>query len=140
MIKAATGDQQRSNLNLSKERGVLLAQVLFYVNALIWLAFGVASLIRLGDSSQTGTLVAIAVLVFGNVAAMSLAGVLIGRRSRWAVGFAALVLVANIILTFTDQFGVLDFVTLIIDLVLLVLVLANRNVLGPSQSVDIPPP
>ena len=105
---------------------VKTAQVLFYVNAAIWLLFGATSLFRLAGS-QAVVLWVVAALIFGNAAAMLLAGLGLGAQRRLYAYFALAVLGVNIVLTFTDQFGVLDFATLVIDVVLLGLLIATRG-------------
>jgi len=60
------------------------AQALFFLNAAIWLAFGVWSLVRLGreGSGQSLTLWIVAILMFGNVGAMLLSGFGLGTRQQ----------------------------------------------------------
>jgi len=125
---------------------VRAAQALFFINAAIWLLFGIASLVRMAAGSPgrpTGTFVAgvVAVLMLGNAAAMLVAGIGIGRQGRLFFYFAILVLIVNILLTLTDQFGVYDFVTLVIDGFLLGLLLATRSqYLAPQASRQPPDP
>jgi hypothetical protein len=106
---------------------VKAARALFYVNAAVWMLLGAASLVRMaGNSADPGvTLLVVAMLMFGNAAAM-LWGLGLGKQNRLFYFFAIAVLVVNIILTFTDQFGVLDFATLAIDVVLFGLLIATR--------------
>lgn len=63
--------------NLSK-----IVRALFFFSAVVWLAFGVASLIRLGawTGSQFLVMLVVAVLMFGNSAAMTWFGWLAGRE------------------------------------------------------------
>ena len=105
------------------------AQALFYFNTAIWLIFGIASLVKLAESSsgQPVILWVVGVLMFGNAAAMLLAGLGLGARRRLYYYFALAVLGVNILLTFTDQFGILDFATLVIDVVLFGLLIATRG-------------
>jgi hypothetical protein len=56
---------------------------------------------------------------------MLAAGMWLGRGRRAAYAFALAVLGANILLTFTDQFGIFDFITLVVDVVLVVLLAAE---------------
>jgi positive regulator of sigma E activity len=105
------------------------ARGLFFLNAAIWLVFGVVSVVRLGGNEGQGvTALVVAILMFGNAAAMALSGALLVKR-RWLFYFFALVVLAvNIVLTFTDQVGALDLITLVIDLVLLwILVVARKQ-------------
>ena len=107
---------------------VKAAQALFFANAVIWLLLGITSLGRLAGSStsQTTAMLIVALLMFGNAGAMLVAGVGIGKQHRLFYFFGLAVLVINIILTVTDQFGVLDFITLVIDVVLLGLLIVTR--------------
>ena len=108
---------------------VKIAQAIFGLNAVIWLAFGITSLVRLAEkpSNQGMVLWIVATLMFANVGAMLLSAWLIGQRKMWFYLIALAVLVGNIILTFTDQFGLLDMLTLIIDLILLGIMLLKRQ-------------
>jgi len=72
--------------------------------------------------------------MFGNASAMCLAGWGLERRNRWFYAFALVVLGINIILTFTDQVGIYDWITLAIDLILLaLLILVRKEYLNPSN-------
>ena len=115
--------------NDSKPRTVLIAQSLFGLNAAIWLTFGILGIFRLvrGGSTPTITLWVITVLMFGNVGAMLLAGLWLGKRSKWAFFFALAVLGVNLLLTFTDQVGFFDILTALINLGLLGLLLYDRK-------------
>ncbi|MCX6029164.1 MAG: hypothetical protein NT169_07650 [Chloroflexi bacterium] len=108
---------------------VRAAQAVFFLNAAIWLQFGVLSLIRMAGGSPDRAITAgiVAILMFGNVAAMLLCGVGLGKQQKRFYYLAVAVLVVNILLTVTDQFGVLDFITLVIDVGLLALLIATRS-------------
>lgn len=56
-----------------------------------------------------------------------MAGIVIGKPNRLFYFFGVMVLAINIILTVTDQFGVLDLITLVIDMVILGLLIATRS-------------
>jgi len=74
------------------------------------------------------TPVIISILMVVNAAAMVLSGIGIGRQKRVFLFFAILVLLVNILLTFTDQFGFFDLVTLILDFILVFLLVVNRKI------------
>lgn len=101
-----------------------LARVLFVLNAVIWLAFGVISLNGLAASAGTPILWAVALLMLGNAAALLVCAWLLRRRGKLALLATTAVLAANILLTFTDQVGFLDIATAVLDVVLLGIVLA----------------
>lgn len=106
-----------------------LAQGLFLCNAIIWVGIGVVSLSRVGSGSivQPGMAWVISILMFGNAAAMLWSGWAIGRKKMLFIYLAMIVLIVNLSLTATDQFGFWDLITLLIDLVLLVLLVVIRN-------------
>ena len=51
------------------EKQIRMAQILLFMNAAVWLLFGLISLVRIatGESAATSTLLVVAVLMFGNV-------------------------------------------------------------------------
>jgi FtsH-binding integral membrane protein len=105
---------------------VRAAQVLFFLDAAIWVALGITSLLHLsrGPVSVMMALV-IAILMFGNAGAMVVSGVGLGTKRRRFFYLALAVLLVNIVLTFTDQVGLLDILTFVLDLVLLVLLIVT---------------
>lgn len=108
---------------------VKAAQVLFFILGAVWILFGVASLIRLVNNSTnpTVTLWVVAILMFGNAGALLVIGWGIGKQKRLFFYLGIIVLAANIFLTVTDEFGIFDLITLIIDLVLLILLFVTRS-------------
>jgi hypothetical protein len=117
-------------VSLSKPRYLLRsAQALFILNAVIWAVIGIMSLTRLGStlSDQPAMALILSILMFGNAAAMLWCGWAIGRQKMLYIYLAMSVLIVNLSLTITDQFGFLDLVTLLIDLVLLVVLVVLRN-------------
>ena len=113
----------------TKIHAVLVAQWLFFLNAAIWFFFGITRILRLanGNNPPIITLWAITILMFGNVGAMVVTGLWLGRQSRWAFLLALAVLFINILLTFTDQVGFFDIVTALLDFVILGLLLFDRK-------------
>ncbi len=101
----------------------LTAQWLFALNAVIWLAIGAATLLRQSGRGSSVGIWVLAVLIAGNAAAMAVCAWGLGQRGKLFIYLALLVLAVNILLTFTDQFGLLDLLTLLLDLVILALVL-----------------
>jgi len=102
---------------------VIVAQAMFFLNAAIWMLLSVLTLRRMHGSMAW----IIAILMAGNASAMFLAGWGIGKRHKWFYYLGIAVLAVNIVLTVTDQFGLLDLLTLLIDVTLLVLLLATRS-------------
>lgn len=108
---------------------VIAAQAMFFLNAAIWLLFGVFSLVRMAarNPDQAMTVWIVAILIYGNVGAMLWAGIGLGKQRKRFYYFAILVLAVNIVLTVTDQFGIFDLITLLIDLALLGFLIATRK-------------
>ena len=103
------------------------AQALFFLNAVVWLAFGILWLVDTAGRTpvQATTAWITGILMLGNVGAMLLSGIGLGTRRRLFFLFALVVLVVNLVLTLTDQVGLFDWITLGIDLVLLALLVAT---------------
>jgi hypothetical protein len=114
---------------LSDFRLVRAAQALFFLNTGIWVGLGFWSLVKLakGNSDSTITGLIIAAMMFGNALAMLASGIGLGKRQKRFFYLALAILLVNIILTVTDQFGILDFLTLVIDLALLGFLIADRR-------------
>ena len=110
------------------EKQIRMAQILLFMNAAVWLLFGLISLVRIatGESAATSTLLVVAVLMFGNVAALLIAGIVVRKPQKRWFWLVTAVLLINIILTFTDQVGIFDLLTLLLDLLILSLIIANR--------------
>ena len=116
-------------VNALKLKVVPVTQALFFINAGIWVVLGFDILLRMTPKypdMQVAYLI-IGVLMLGNAAAMLLSGWGLDRFPRLAFPFGILVLLVNIPLTVTDEFGVWDLITLAIDLALLGLMVANRK-------------
>lgn len=109
---------------------VITARWLFVLLGLIWLGFGVWSTMRIGgqaSNAPVGLLWMVAVLMFVNAFLLCWIGWGIGRGNRLYFYFGLLLLAGNIFFTFTDQFGAFDLLTLIINLVLMVLLVAGHS-------------
>jgi len=107
-----------------------IAQRLFYFNAFVWLGIGIITLFNLTYKNTLTSLAGliIAILVVGNSAAMLLAGIGLGRRKKFFLYFALLVLGVNILLSITDEFGLLDLLTMLYDVGMLAYLLWNRRI------------
>jgi|PlaIllAssembly_1097288.scaffolds.fasta_scaffold599304_2 hypothetical protein len=100
----------------------------FFFNAVIWTILGVYSILRTaGKPDQSIMMLVIAILMFGNVGAFIFCGLTIGKKSRIFYLVCILVLAVNITLSITDEVGLLDLITLLVDLVILGFLLAGRK-------------
>ena len=114
---------------MKNQRLKSIIPTIFYLNAVIWLLLGLSSFGRISEGRVTPIYIqaVIAILMFGNAAAMLLSGWGIHRGGRGYFYLAMAVIPINILLTFTDQVGLLDWITLAIDLVLLFLLIIFRK-------------
>jgi len=103
------------------------ARILFLANALIWVGLGAAMLVR--STAVLGPQVrwVLAAAMLANAAMMGWLGVRIVNGSRRLYVLALCFLAVNILLTVTDQFGLWDGITLVIDAVLVALLLHMRS-------------
>jgi len=107
---------------------VMTAQTLFFLNGAIWLLLGIASLVRAADSIAAQTsVVIIPALMFANTCVALWISWGIGKRRRRFFYLAVAFLAVNIILTVTDEFGIFDLITLLIDAALLGLLIGTRS-------------
>lgn len=102
-------------------------QALFLSNALIWVGLGLATLLRLGETSPQLKIIMVimGVMMFGNAGAMLLSAWLLPKKRMHFVIFSLAVLVVNILLTFTDQVGFWDWLTVLIDFMLVGILLGR---------------
>ena len=108
---------------------VRIAQGLFFLNAALWLLFATFSIFQMANSNseQVITLGIFAALMSGNIAAMVLSGVWLGKTHKQYYYFALIVLIVNIILIVTDRYGLFYVITLLLDLGLFGLLIASRK-------------
>ena len=121
--------------NAQAPTSVRVARGLFLVNAVIWILLGVATLMRMaGGSTSLGSAAwIISILMFANACVMLWVGVGIGKQQRRFYYLALAVLAVNIVLTVTDQVGLLDWITLCLDVALFALLVATRARYLPSR-------
>ena len=106
----------------------------FFLITLFWVITGIVSFIRIHgqDASLPLLNLIIAFLMFANAAALLVCGLGISSGKNWLYLFSIAVLAVNILLTVTDQFGLFDLLTLLLDLSLLTTLLVKRSVFVPS--------
>jgi hypothetical protein len=100
---------------------IITAQFLLYVNALLWLGFGIylfSDMVRAGNNLQVILMISFFLLV--NVIAMAVCGFSIGRRDPAAWYFSLFIVVLNAVFTRVGQFQTFNLIAFIIDLVILI--------------------
>lgn len=110
-----------------------LTQAGLFANALVWLVFGIASLI-LAVNSGTLTRWIYSALMFANAAVMAWLGTQIISGRKGIFFLAILYMAVNVVLTITDQFGLVDALILFLNLALLGLLFVTRHRLSQAGS------
>lgn len=110
-------------MNKEKMRLAKITQGLFYLIGAIWLVLALLTFIK-ADNAPFEYWV-IAALMVGNGAVLIALGLGLLRFPKLFFLGGILVVGVNILLTFTDQFGFWDLLTLLIDIVLFGVLLIN---------------
>lgn len=98
------------------------ARILFFLGVTVWIGFGIFSLVRLGNrvGTQYYVMLAMIVLMFGNAAILSWFGWMAGQEPPRYLRLALFYIFLNIVLSVTDQFGLIDLLYLFFCLILFV--------------------
>jgi lysylphosphatidylglycerol synthetase-like protein (DUF2156 family) len=104
-----------------------LSRYLFFVAASLLLIFSMATLLRISQNPVHRVMYLVyAILFFGDAVLMFICGLFVGRQKR-VYWFAIVFLSLNIVLTITDQFGIIDFLYLWLNLMILGILIFARN-------------
>jgi len=102
-----------------------LTRNLFFLNAAVWLAFGVLSAFRYLDDGSLTRLI-YAGLMLANALVMIWFGVKISTGKNWVFFLGILYMAINVVLSITDQFGWIDALILLLNLIVLGLLFVTR--------------
>lgn len=119
-------------------KSVLITLVLILLNAVFWFGYMVVTMLDGTHLTSVPTFVrgGIMLLALGAAIILSVIAMLLKRRNRWGfyAGVGMLTLIA--LLSITDEFGVLDFFSLLMSLVPLGLMLKERGWYLKPQGYD----
>ena len=101
-----------------------LTRSLFFLNAAVWLAFGIASLMFRAIDEGSLTRWVITIMMIANAIVMIWFGVMIVTGRNWVFFLAILYMALNVVLSITDQFGWVDALILLLNLIMLGFLLA----------------
>jgi hypothetical protein len=110
-----------------------LTRLLFFVNAAVWLAFGVLSLFQYFENGSQTRLI-YAVLMIANALVMAWFGFMIVTGRNWVFFLGILYMAINVVLSITDQFGWIDALILLLNLVILGLLFMARQRMKQIQT------
>jgi len=105
---------------------------MFFVNALVWLMFGVGSLLRAFEGWSTLHWI-ITIMMIANAAVMFWFGMVIVNGQKQIFFLAFLYIVLNVVLSITDQFGWVDALILSLNLILLGLLFVTRQRMNQGE-------
>jgi len=101
---------------------------LFFITAIILVFLSAGSFMRTGGNPNLEvTYIVYAVLMFGDAIAVLVCGIYINRRVKIIYGFAVIVLSLNIMLPIFDQFGFVDLLFVMLNILTLVPLLVYRK-------------
>ena len=100
---------------------------LFFLNAAVWLAFGISSLFFRAINDGGMVRWVITILMIANAVVMFWFGVMIVSGRNWVFFLAILYVALNVVLSITDQFGWIDAIILLLNLCLLGLLFVVRH-------------
>ena len=108
-----------------------MVRPLFLVTIIILIVFGIGSLFRINDNpARAGLYVFYAFIMFGDAAAMAFCLSQLKNRKPWAFYLTVFVLCMNIFPTIFDQFGLVDLLFLLLNLIALIaLVISSKEFL-----------
>jgi hypothetical protein len=121
-------DRTKTMLNLTRYT--------FFLNAAVWLAFGVASLLTRALSDGSPLHWVITVLMVANAMVMLWFGVKIVSGGKRIFFLGILYMALNVVLSITDQFGWIDALILLLNLCLLGLLFITRQRMNQEAKVS----
>ena len=109
-----------------------LTRTLFFINAAVWLTFGVSSLLFRAIDEGSLTRWVISIMMITNAIFMIWFGVMIVTGRNWVFFLAILYMAFNMVLSITDQFGWVDAIILLLNLIVLGTLFVTRHRLNQS--------
>ena len=111
-------------------------QGMFFLNAAVWVVFGVLSLLEAIDGGSSLRWI-ISILMFANAAVMGWLGVMIVSGRKQMVFMAILYMALNVVLSITDQFGWIDALILLLNLIVLGLLFITRTRMNQAEKASL---
>ncbi len=113
-----------------------VTRVLFFLTTAILAALTILSFLRAFMGTDLRIYIIYSVLMAGDAACMLICGLFLNRKIKPIFWFAVTLLSLNIILTIFDQFGLADFLFLLLNLITLIPLLIFRKELVPHETND----
>lgn len=110
-----------------------LIRLILFANAAVWLSFGALSIFQFFDDGSLIRLI-YAFLMIANAVVMTWLGVMVVTRRNWVFFMGILYIALNVVLSITDQFGWIDALILLLNLVILGLLFVTRQRMRQIES------
>ncbi|MBU2235841.1 hypothetical protein KKA01_02140 [Patescibacteria group bacterium] len=124
--------QQSNNTGNIKEKTPItmrVFQVLIIINAAIWFVFGILALLGgTTNPDQVSIMRRLSLLMFGDAAILIFIFRGTVKKQNWTYTGALIVLIINIFLSVTDEFGVADFIAIFASLAALIMLMTNKSI------------
>lgn len=110
-----------------------LSRYLFFLTATILVIFGAGSFLRINENpNMLGLYAFYAFAMFSDAAFMLICAFLLQRKKKKIYRLAVIVLTLNIVLTIFDQFGFIDLLFLLLNLLTLIVLFIARKEFNPA--------
>jgi uncharacterized membrane protein len=116
---------------------VRAVQSILALDGLVWTGMGIFSWVSQVEKypNEEALYSLLALMMFGNALVMLLCAWLIGKRKKLFYLLTLAVMMVNLILTFTDQFGGFDLATLLLDMLVCGIMIFRRENFLPGPRV-----
>lgn len=119
--------KEREKIFFSQRSGIV--RILFYLNTALWLLLSLNTVVSMIDDNNAGFPIAlVAFFLLLNVASLFFGGRLLNQAENWTYIFAIIVVVLNILLTFTGIPELLYVAALVIDGIILSMLISIRGI------------
>jgi hypothetical protein len=97
---------------------------LFFFNALAWIGFAIYVVLDMVNNlNQVSAAVFVGLFMLGNAGLMIWSGILLAKPQKWGYYVALAVIFINILYSLSVQFGLLDIITIIFDIIIFVMLI-----------------
>ena len=111
---------------------LILTRSLFFISAAAWLILGTLTLMRALANTSDWRMI-LSGLMITNAAVMAWFGVKIVRAQNHIIFFAIIYMTLNVVLSVTDQFGWIDALILLLNLIVLGLLFVAKQRVKQSE-------
>jgi len=106
---------------------------LLWITMVILIVLGIGSFLRVSENTENTPLyIFYAFLMFGDAIAMLICAFLLNRKTKKVFSLTVVVLCLNIFLTIFDQFGLVDLLFLLLNLLTLIFLISTRKEFLPA--------